>query len=82
MNVPLARPKPKTIARGEFARRRRQLMRIMGRDSIAILADFGAAAWATELRVVRMVRPPWASRPTRSAAVFPNVGSDFITVMT
>ena len=38
MNVPLARPKPKTIARGEFARRRRQLMRIMGRDSIAILA--------------------------------------------
>ena len=32
---PLA--KPKVIGRDEFARRRRQLMRLMGRDSIAII---------------------------------------------
>lgn len=30
-------PKPKSLTREEYARRRRQLMRIMGRDSIAVL---------------------------------------------
>ena len=30
-------PAPKVISRDEFARRRRQLMRLMGRDAIAIV---------------------------------------------